>query len=72
MREEILKSGRDALLFGIPLIILLLIGIFRLDELFITRRKRNPRSRPPRGVDREGRQIFSDPDGQAQHRRKKP
>jgi hypothetical protein len=71
MHEEILKSGRDALLFGIPLIILLLIGVFRLDELFMTKKKQE-RQRPARGVDKEGRQIYSDPDGQAHRRSKKP
>jgi len=72
MREEILKSGRDALLFGIPLILLLLIGVFRLDESFMTKRKKQNRQRPARGVDREGRQIYSDPDGQVPGRRRKP
>ncbi len=72
MHEEILKSGRDALLFGVPLIILLLIGVFRLDESFLSKRKKQERQRPARGVDKEGRQIYSDPDGQAHRRRKKP
>lgn len=63
MQDEILKSGRDALLVGIPLLILLFIGLFRLDELFLRSKKaRTPQ--PPNGARvRNGPAFHSDPDG---------
>ena len=45
MVEEALKSGWETCLIGIPLIALLLIGVFRLDELILKPRKKP--SRPP-------------------------
>ncbi len=69
MDQSILKSGRDSLLVAVPLIALLLVGFFRLDEWFF-RPAKSPRRRPPaRGVDPEGRPLFSDPDGWSVPRR---
>jgi hypothetical protein len=70
MYEEVVKSGWETYLLGIPLIALLLIGVFRLDEL-ILKPKNKPRRQPPppRGVDKDGREILSDPDGKPQRRR---
>jgi hypothetical protein len=58
MVEDVVKSGLETYLLGIPLIALLLIGVFRLDEL-ILKPKNKPRRQPPppRGVDEEGREI---------------
>jgi hypothetical protein len=65
MTESLLKSGRDALLLGIPLVAFLIIVCFRLDEL-IFRSKTNPSTRKPppaSGFDQDGLPIFCDPDG---------
>jgi hypothetical protein len=72
MVEDVVKSGWETYLLGIPLIALLLIGVFRLDEL-ILKPKNKPRRqpRPPRGVDEDGREILSDPDGKPQRRRRR-
>jgi hypothetical protein len=63
MHQTVLTSGRDAYLIGIPLILLMLIGLFRLDEAFLRPKKGPRRPPPPSGVDEKGRQIYSDPDG---------
>jgi hypothetical protein len=67
MVEDVVKSGWETYLLGIPL-----IGVFRLDEL-ILKPKNKPRRqpRPPRGVDEDGREILSDPDGKPQRRRRR-
>lgn len=62
-REVILMSGKDTILVAIPFIALLIMGLFRLDGMFIKSRKKSRRPPPPSGVDEEGRPIFSDPDG---------
>ena len=37
--EQILSSTRDTLLVGTPLLVLLFIGFFRLDELMLKPKK---------------------------------
>jgi hypothetical protein len=61
MHDLILKSGRDTLLVAIPFIAMLFIGLFRLDELIFKPKKSCNQQRPPRGVDKDGRTIFCDP-----------
>lgn len=63
MHEQVLSSTRDALLFAIPFIGLLLAGIFRLDEFFVTPKRGHLPRRPPSGVDIHGDLILCDPDG---------
>ncbi len=72
MHETILKSGWDTVLFAVPFLGLLLIGFFRLDEIFASNKKQIKR-RPAVGMDPEGEPYLSDPDGRmwrAQRRRK--
>jgi hypothetical protein len=72
MVEEALKSGWETCLIGIPLIALLLIGVFRLDELILKPRKkpsRLPLPLPPGIVERDGAEILSDPDSPPRRRR---
>jgi hypothetical protein len=71
MLELFLKPGWNTLLVGIPLILLLFVGLFRLDEVFVKPRKRTRPQRPARGVDKDGREIFCDPDGRPHRRRRK-
>jgi hypothetical protein len=71
MVEEALKSGWETYLMGIPLIALLLICVFRLDELILKPRKkpsRLPLPLPPGIAERDGREIISDPDGRPRRR----
>jgi hypothetical protein len=63
MNEEMLTTGRDAYLIGIPLILLLLFGLFRLDELVSRPKKTLKRRRPSCHVDEDGEPVLSDPDG---------
>ena len=58
MHQTVLTSGRDAYLIGIPLILLMLIGLFRLDEAFL-RPKKGPGARRRRAAwtKRDGRFI---------------
>jgi hypothetical protein len=70
MIEELVKPGWETFLIGIPLILILLMGVFRLDEVFMKPKKKPVRKPPPpRGVDGQGREILSDPDGTAPRRR---
>jgi hypothetical protein len=69
MVDEALKSGWDTFLLGIPLIGLLLIGVFRLDELFLKHKKKPSQlPLPPGIVERKGPQILTDPDGKPRRR----
>ena len=69
MHEAILKSGRDSLLVAIPMVALLFVVFFRLDEWLFRSKRSSARRPPPRGVDSEGRPIFSDPDGHSRNHR---
>jgi hypothetical protein len=73
MHETILKSGWEALLFAVPFIAMLLIGLFRLDEVVATPKRPAVHRRPECGHDVDGRAILTDPDGRrwdrAQHRK---
>lgn len=61
------SSAMDSLMFGIPLIALLVFGYFRLDELFVRKPadQRDPAEteRQARLRERNLRSMQSDPDG---------
>ena len=63
MNEMILTTGRDTLLIGIPMILLMLIGLFRLDELFSRPKKTLKRRRQWCQMGEDGVPVLSDPDG---------
>jgi hypothetical protein len=63
MQDELLKSGRDTLLIGIPLLLLLFIGLFRLDELLFRSRKKKAQKPSAGNAGRGGRSFSTDPDG---------
>jgi hypothetical protein len=72
MVEEALKSGWETYLIGIPLIALLLICVFRLDELILKPKKkpsRPPLPLPPGIVEQDGPEILIDPEGRPRRRR---
>lgn len=60
----ILQSTADSLLVAIPMVVLLFIGFFRLDELF-GKSKKSVRTRSKMsGWDKDGRPVCADPDEQ--------
>jgi hypothetical protein len=56
-------SNTDALLVAVPMIGTLVVGFFRLDELFGKPRKRPVRGHQLAGMDARGRVTCLDPDG---------
>ena len=62
MHDAILSSGWDTFLVAVPLLFLLFIGFFRLDEVYATP-KVSLKRRPACGTDKDGEPILSDPDG---------
>ncbi len=63
MNGAMLTTGSDAYLIGIPLIIVLLIALFRVDELISRPKKSLKRRRPSYQIDQNGTPVVSDPDG---------
>jgi hypothetical protein len=61
---SIIQSNTDALMLAVPMIGLLFVGFFRLDELF-GKPKKQPAATRRRmsGWDKNGRPVCSDPDG---------
>jgi hypothetical protein len=64
---SILRSNLDALLVAVPMIGILVVSFFRLDEL-VGKNKKKPvqQRRKIAGLDGAGRQICLDPDGTEQ------
>jgi hypothetical protein len=58
-----LQSNTDAILMAIPMLGLLFAGFFRLDELVGKPQKKSGPRRQIAGLDKRGRQICIDPDG---------
>jgi hypothetical protein len=63
LNESLLTSGLDSMLVALPAFIVLLAGVFRIDELIATPRNTNRARRPASGFDEEGQPILFDPDG---------
>ena len=64
MHETILRPGWETALVAIPFLFILFVGMFRLDEILVSHKKEAVnRPRPLCGVDNDGAQILSDPDG---------
>jgi len=70
METPILNPGWNTFLAGLPFIVLLVAGFFRLDTLLVARHRKHP-ARPSLGFDRDGKMYFTDPDGRpwGAHRR---
>ena len=58
-----LSSNMDAILVAIPMVGLLFVGMFRLDELIAKPQKRPERRRAIAGSDKNGAPLCIDPDG---------
>ena len=63
MHDTTIHSNLDSLLVAIPFLVILLIGYFRLDELFASPKHRVRARRSPCGIDEDGVPILCDPDG---------
>ncbi len=63
MQETILQSGWGNFLVAIPLVGILLMALFRLDEIIAAPRHDRPVHRPTGGCDENGNPLLSDPDG---------
>lgn len=60
--HEILLSNRDTLLFTVPMVLMLFLAAFRLDELLATPARSQARL-PKHLFDSNGEIILTDPDG---------
>jgi hypothetical protein len=67
--EHILISGRDTLLVAIPFVLMVVVGIFRLDRILGAPEFIPNRQRPACGIDEFGEPILRDPDGRLSGRR---
>jgi hypothetical protein len=66
-----LQSNADALLVAVPMIGILVVSFFRLDELVgKSNKKQVVHRRKIAGLDDNGRQVCLDPDGTVQGARK--
>lgn len=63
MVDTFLHSGRETLLYAIPTLGLLVIGIFGLEGRMARPKGKLVRQRMPCGVDSEGEPMVIDPDG---------
>ncbi len=63
MDQHILISTRDTLLFAVPFFFMLLITLFRLDQIIAAPKGSFTQQRPRCGVDPTGEPILCDPDG---------
>ncbi len=63
MQDTVLQSGWQTLLVAVPSVGILVVGLFRLDELIASPKRRKAVKRPASGCDRNGRLLLSDPDG---------
>jgi hypothetical protein len=63
MHETIQHSGWQILMVAIPVVCLLLIVVFRLDQVIFRPKQSQKLPRPASGTDKDGEPIVCDPDG---------
>ncbi len=63
MHESVLNSGWQTALVAVPFLFMLLVGVFRLDAVFVMQRQSVRRQRPGAGIDQDGQPMMCDPDG---------
>ena len=63
MHETVLNSGWDTFLYAVPVLFMLVVGVFRLDELFAAPKQNARPPQPPSGIDEDGQPLLCDPDG---------
>ena len=67
MHDSVLNSGWQTALVAVPFVFLLLVGVFRLDEVFVTQKRVSRSQRPLSGIDQLGQPVLYDPDGRPSH-----
>jgi len=63
VNETVLTSSLDAMLVAVPAFIVLLAGVFRVDEMIAAPRHPARMRRPACGFDEDGHAVLFDPDG---------
>jgi hypothetical protein len=63
MDQSILISSKDTLLLAIPLVLMVFLSAFRLDQIIARPKRSLDRRRASCGVDEFGESILCDPDG---------
>jgi len=63
VQDTILQSGWENLLVAVPFVGILLVGLFRLDEIIASPKRVRAVKRPASGCDENGHLLLSDPDG---------
>ena len=63
LNETVITSGLDTMLVAFPAFLVLLAGVFRVDELIAAPRQSGHGRRPVSGLDEEGQPMLFDPDG---------
>jgi hypothetical protein len=64
MHQATFNAGWDTFIFGVPLIALLFIGYFRLDEVFTSSKNASvPQPRPIPTTVKDCSTMLTDPDG---------
>ena len=67
MHDSVLNSGWQTAFVAVPFLVMLLVGVFRLDEVFVAQKHECRRQRPACEIDEDGQQILYDPDGRPSH-----
>jgi hypothetical protein len=62
-----LNSGWQTAFVAVPFLVMLLVGVFRLDEVFVAQKQRSRRPRPASEIDEDGQPVLYDPDGRPSH-----
>jgi hypothetical protein len=63
VHETVLNSGWQTGIVAVPFLFMLLAGVFRLDEVFVTQRQSVRTRRPAARIDQDGQPMMCDPDG---------
>jgi hypothetical protein len=63
LNSSLLTSGLDSMLVALPAFVVLLAGVFRIDELIASPKHSDRSRRPGSGFDEHGQPVLFDPDG---------
>ena len=63
MHGSVLNPGWETALIAVPFMLTLVAGVFRLDEVFASKKSTARRQRPVIGTDENGQPMLCDPDG---------
>jgi hypothetical protein len=63
VHDTVLSPDWDTLLYAVPVLVMLMAGVFHLDELLMAPRQGSRVRQPPARVDENGQPLLFDPDG---------